>query len=232
MPLSKQRALAEEMGLTDGKEKGPVIAVDGPAASGKGTIARALANHFSLPHMDTGLLYRAVAMKLWRWGGDPSSEFEALRACDDLGFDPDDKELRSEPVSKIASMISAYPSVRAALLNRQQNFASQPGGAVLDGRDIGTIIAPDADVKLFITASPEIRAERRLRELVTRGMTAHYEDVLSDIRSRDARDSARKVAPLRPASDALLLDTSALDPEQAIAEAVRLVEERLAAAEP
>jgi len=232
MPLSKQRALAEEMGLTDGKEKGPVIAVDGPAASGKGTIARALANHFSLPHMDTGLLYRAVAMKLWRWGGDPSSEFEALRACDDLGFDPDDKELRSEPVSKIASMISAYPSVRAALLNRQQNFASQPGGAVLDGRDIGTIIAPDADVKLFITASPEIRAERRLRELVARGMTAHYEDVLSDIRSRDARDSARKVAPLRPASDALLLDTSALDPEQAIAEAVRLVEERLAAAEP
>jgi len=232
MPLSKQRALAEEMGLTDGKEKGPVIAVDGPAASGKGTIARALANHLSLPHMDTGLLYRAVAMKLWRWGGDPSSEFEALRACDDLGFDPDDKELRSEPVSKIASMISAYPSVRAALLNRQQNFASQPGGAVLDGRDIGTIIAPDADVKLFITASPEIRAERRLRELVARGMTAHYEDVLSDIRSRDARDSARKVAPLRPASDALLLDTSALDPEQAIAEAVRLVEERLAAAEP
>jgi cytidylate kinase len=232
MPLSKQRALAEEMGLQDGKEKGPVIAVDGPAASGKGTIARALARHFSLPHMDTGLLYRAVALKLWRWGGDPSSEFEALRACDDLGFDPDDKELRSEPVSKIASMISAYPSVRAALLNRQQDFARQSGGAVLDGRDIGTIIAPDADVKLFVTASPEIRAERRLRELVARGMTAHYEDVLADVRSRDERDSGRAVAPLRPASDALLLDTSILDPEQAIAEAVRLVEERLAAAEP
>jgi cytidylate kinase len=232
MPLSKQRALAKEMGLTDGKEKGPVIAVDGPAASGKGTIARALARHFSLPHMDTGLLYRAVALKLWRWGGDPSSEFEALRACDDLGFDPDDKELRSEPVSKIASMISAYPSVRSALLSRQQAFARQSGGAVLDGRDIGTVIAPDADVKLFITASPEVRAERRLRELVARGMTAHYEDVLADIRSRDARDSSRKVAPLRAAPDALLLDTSALDPEQSIAEAVRLVEERLAAAEP
>jgi cytidylate kinase len=182
--------------------------------------------------MDTGLLYRAVALKLWRWGGDPSSEFEALRACDDLGFDPDDKELRSEPVSKIASMISAYPSVRAALLNRQQDFARQSGGAVLDGRDIGTIIAPDADVKLFVTASPEIRAERRLRELVARGMTAHYEDVLADVRSRDERDSGRTVAPLRPASDAVLLDTSVLDPEQAIAEAVRLVEERLAAAEP
>ena len=232
MPLSKQRALAEEMGLRKGKEKGPVIAVDGPAASGKGTIARALAEHFSLPHMDTGLLYRAVALKLWRWGGDPSSEFEALRACDDLGFDPDDKELRSEPVSKIASVISTYPSVRAALLERQQDFASQPGGAVLDGRDIGTIIAPDADVKLFITATPEIRAERRLRELVARGMTAHYEDVLADIRARDARDSGREVAPLKPASDALLVDTSALDPERSIIEAVRLVEERLAAAEP
>jgi CMP/dCMP kinase len=231
MPLSKQRALAEEMGLRKGKEKGPVIAVDGPAASGKGTIARALAKHFSLPHMDTGLLYRAVALKLWRWGGDPSSEFEALRACDDLGFDPDDKELRSEPVSKIASVISTYPSVRAALLKRQQDFACQSGGAVLDGRDIGTIIAPDADVKLFITASPEVRAERRLRELVARGMTAHYEDVLADIHARDARDSGRKVAPLRPASDALLLDTSALDPERSITEAVRLVEERLAAAE-
>jgi len=231
MPLSKQRALAREMVLRDGKEKGPVIAVDGPAASGKGTIARALAEHFGLPHMDTGLLYRAVALNLWRWGGDPSSEFEALRACDDLGFDPDDKDLRSEPVSKIASMISAYPSVRAALLKRQQDFARQPGGAVLDGRDIGTVIAPDADVKLFVTASAEVRAQRRLRELLSRGMTAHYEDVLADIRSRDARDSSRKVAPLKPALDALLLDTSALDPEQAIVEALRLADQRLAAAE-
>ncbi|MFL6726863.1 MAG: (d)CMP kinase [Sphingomicrobium sp.] len=212
--------------------KGPVIAVDGPAASGKGTIARALANHFSLPHMDTGLLYRAVALNLWRWGGDPGNEFEALRACDDLGFDPGDKELRSEPVSKIASMISAYPSVRAALMERQQDFARQVGGAVLDGRDIGTVIAPEADVKLFVTATAEVRAERRLRELLGRGTTAHYEDVLADIRVRDARDSGRSVAPLRPALDALLLDTSNLDPNRAIAEALRLAEERLAQAEP
>jgi CMP/dCMP kinase len=232
MPLSKQRALAEEMVLRDAKEKGPVIAVDGPAASGKGTIARALAKHLDLPHMDTGLLYRAVALTLWRWGGDPSSEFEALRACDQLGFDPADKELRSEPVSKIASMISAYPSVRTALLKRQQDFAENPGGAVLDGRDIGTIIVPDANLKLFVTATPEVRAERRLREILGRGMTAHYDDVLADIRARDARDSGRKVAPLKPAPDALMLDTSALDTEQAIEEALRLVGERLASVSP
>jgi len=206
----------------------PLIAVDGPAASGKGTIARALARHFGLPHMDTGLLYRAVALILWRWGGDPGNEFEARRACDDLGFDPDDPELRSEPVSKIASAISAYPSVRAALLERQQAFAAQPGGAVLDGRDIGTVIAPGADVKLFVTASPEVRAQRRVRELLERGMPAHLEDVLADIRSRDERDSHRAVAPLRQAPDAILLDTSGLDKDQSIAEAIRVVEERLA----
>ena len=207
-----------------------MIAVDGPAASGKGTIARALAEHFGLPHMDTGLLYRAVALNLWRWGGDPSSEFEAVRACDELGVDPHDPELRSEPVSKIASSISAYPSVRAALLERQQDFARQPGGAVLDGRDIGTVIAPDADVKLFVTASPEVRARRRLEELLSRGMRAHFEDVLADIRVRDERDSNRKAAPLREAPDAILLDTSGLDIGEAIAEAVRLVEQRLATA--
>jgi len=205
----------------------PVIAVDGPAASGKGTIARALAKHFQLPHMDTGLLYRAVALNLWRWGGDPASEFEALRAADMLSIDPADEELRSEPVSRIASSISAYPSVRAALLKRQQEFAEQPGGAVLDGRDIGTVIAPGADVKLFVTASPEVRAQRRVRELLERGMPAHYEDVLSDIRARDARDSSRDVAPLLPAGDAIILDTSELDRDAAVAEAVRLVEARL-----
>lgn len=207
----------------------PVIAVDGPAASGKGTIARAIARELGLPHMDTGLLYRAVALKLWRWGGDPSSEFEALRACHELGLDPEDPELRSEPVSKIASSISAYPSVRTALLERQQEFAGQPGGAVLDGRDVGSVIAPEADVKLFVTASAEVRAQRRLRELLQRGMKAHYEDVLADIQTRDARDSARDVAPLKQASDAILLDTTELDVDQAIAEAVRLVREKLAA---
>jgi len=206
----------------------PVIAVDGPAASGKGTIARALATHFGLPFMDTGLLYRAVALNLWRWGGDPADEFEALRACADLGFDPDDPELRSEPVSQFASAISVYPSVRTALLKRQQDFAGQEGGAVLDGRDIGTVIAPQADVKLFVTASPEVRARRRLNELEQRGMHAHYDDVLADIRARDERDSTREFAPLKPAADALLLDTSNFDVEAAIAEAVRLTEERLA----
>jgi cytidylate kinase len=224
MALSKRR---NKMASTPARTVNFVIAVDGPAASGKGTIARALAEHFGLPHMDTGLLYRAVALKLWRWGGDAGNEFEALRACHDLGFDPDDAELRSEPVSKIASRVSAYPSVRTALLERQQEFAGQPGGAVLDGRDIGTVIAPDADVKLFVTASPEVRAQRRVRELMGRGMPAHYEDVLIDIRARDERDSSRDAAPLVQAKGAILLDTSDLDVDAAIARAIHLVEERL-----
>jgi len=205
-----------------------VIAVDGPAASGKGTIARALASHFKLPHMDTGMLYRAVALNLWRWGGDMASEFEALRACDVAAVDPVDPELRSEPVSSIASRISAYPSVRAALLERQRQFAGQPGGAVLDGRDIGTVVAPGADAKLFVTAAAEVRAQRRVRELLGRGLPAHYDDVLIDIRARDERDMKRAAAPLAQAADAMLLDTSELDVDAAIAEAVRLVEERLA----
>ncbi|GAA4713235.1 (d)CMP kinase [Sphingomonas lutea] len=209
-------------------KKGLIIAVDGPAASGKGTIARALARHFGLPHMDTGLLYRAVALQLFRWGGDPGNEFEALRACHELGVDPADPELRTETVSKFASAVSAYPSVRTALLERQQEFAGQPGGAVLDGRDIGTVIAPQADAKLFVTASPEVRAARRHQELVGRGMAAHLADVLNDIRARDARDASRETAPLRQADDAILLDTSGLDVNAAIAEAIRLVEERLA----
>ena len=205
-----------------------MIAVDGPAASGKGTIAQALARHFGLPHMDTGMLYRQVALNLWRWGGDPSSEFEALRACHELGLDPDDPELRSEPVSRIASAVSAYAAVRAALLERQQDFAGQASGAVLDGRDIGTVIAPDADVKLFVTAAPETRAKRRMGELLARGMPSHYDDVLADIRARDERDSHREVAPLKPAADAIILDTTDLDVDAAVAEAIRLVEERLA----
>jgi cytidylate kinase len=178
--------------------------------------------------MDTGLLYRAAALNLWRWGGDPGNEFEAARACDELNLDADDPELRSEPVSKIASAISAYPAVREALLERQQAFARRPGGAVLDGRDIGTVVAPDAEVKLYVTASPEVRAERRLKELHERGMDAPYEDVLADIRARDRRDSTRAVAPLQQASDAQLLDTSDLDVDEAIAAAVRLVELALA----
>lgn len=205
-----------------------MIAVDGPAASGKGTIARALAAHFDLPHMDTGLLYRAVALNLWRWGGDPASEFEALRACEGIAAESSDPELRSEAVSAIASRISVYPSVRSALLERQKSFAANPEGAVLDGRDIGTVITPDASAKLFVTATAEVRAQRRVRELLGRGMPAHYEDVLIDIRARDARDSCRIAAPLQKAADADLLDTSELTVEESVSEAIRLVEARLA----
>jgi cytidylate kinase len=202
--------------------------VDGPAASGKGTVARALAARFSLPHMDTGLLYRAVALGLLRWGGDPDSEFAALRACDGIGALLGDEELRSETVGGVASRISAYPAVRQALLERQQEFAGQPGGAVLDGRDVGTVIAPEAAAKLFVTATPQVRAQRRLTELQARGLPVHLPDVLLDIQARDERDSHRLAAPLRQAADALLLDTSGLDREAAVAEAIRLVEERLA----
>jgi cytidylate kinase len=201
--------------------------VDGPAASGKGTIARALATHFKLPHMDTGILYRAAALNLWRWGGDPASEFEAVRACSDAGSNLDDPELRSEPVSRIASTISAYPEVRQALLQRQRDFATQQSGAVLDGRDIGTVIVPRADAKLFVTASIEVRAQRRVRELLERGMPAHYEDVMVDLKARDERDSSRSAAPLEQAADADLLDTSDMTVEQAVAKAVELVETRL-----
>jgi len=200
-----------------------VIAVDGPAASGKGTIARALAAHFDLPHMDTGLLYRAVALNLMLWGGDPGSEFEAVRACDIGSVAPDDPELRRELVGEIASRISAYPAVRAALLARQLAFAGQPGGAVLDGRDVGTVIVPTATAKLFVTADPEIRARRRTDELTARGAAAHYEEVLVDIRSRDERDAGRSAAPLVRATDALLLDTGTLDVAGACAAAIALV---------
>ena len=201
-----------------------IIAVDGPAASGKGTIARALADHYGLPHMDTGLLYRAVGLNLLRWGGDPANEQEALAACDFSQIDFADPELKSEAAGGLASRISAFPLVRAALIKRQRDFATQDGGAVLDGRDIGTVIAPDADVKLFVTATPEERARRRCRELERMGLTAHLEDVLIDIRARDERDANRDMAPLRMAEDAVLLDTSALDPEEAKAAAIAAVE--------
>jgi len=205
-----------------------VIAVDGPAASGKGTIARALAAHFSLPHMDTGLLYRAAALNLVRFGGDPGNEFEAVRACDLGSVSFDDPDLRSEIVGSYASRISAYPAVRSQLLDRQRAFAGQDGGAVLDGRDIGTVIAPDAHVKLFVTATPQVRASRRLAELTARGLNAHFDEILADIHARDERDSGRAVAPLVRADDALLLDTSDLDVTQVIAAAIALVDQRLA----
>ena len=207
-----------------------IIAVDGPAASGKGTIAKALARHYDLPHMDTGMLYRAVALSLWRFGGDAGNPFEAVRAVDEIGnIDPDDAELRSETVGELASRVSAYPAVRKALLERQQAFAARTGGAVLDGRDIGTVIAPHAPAKLFVTASPEVRAERRHKEITARGVDAHYDEVLADIRARDERDAGRDAAPLVRAEDADLLDTSDLSIGDAVQRAVELVEARLQA---
>jgi cytidylate kinase len=222
-PLSKARPDARRAFRT--RLRPPmIVAVDGPAASGKGTIASALAKHFDLPHMDTGLLYRSAGLSLLRWGGDPASELDALRACDLSQIDFADPELKSEAVGGVASRISAYPAVRAALIERQRKFARQPGGAVLDGRDIGTVIAPGADVKLFVTASPEVRARRRLDELTRMGLCAHEEEVLADILARDARDRDRAAAPLAMAGDALLLDTSELGVEAAVARAIARVD--------
>lgn len=205
-----------------------IVAVDGPAASGKGTIAKALARHYRLPHLDTGLLYRAVASTVRRLGLDPSNEADAVAACDFDELTLADPGLRDDDVGKLASIVSAHPLVRSALLQRQRRFARQPGGAVLDGRDIGTIIAPDADAKLFVRATPTIRARRRHAELQTHGSTLSLDRVLADIRARDARDSTRAAAPLVPAADAALLDTSFLSIEASVEKAIALVETRLA----
>ena len=203
-----------------------IIAVDGPAASGKGTIAKALAAHYGLPHLDTGLLYRAVGIAVLEAGGDPASPDDALHAANRLSSALDDPGLKSEAAGKAASLVSAHPGVRAALLERQKRFANQAGGAVLDGRDIGTVIAPHADAKLFVTASAEVRAERRYAELKRMGLDIHLDAVLHDIRARDERDSARSAAPLKRADDAALLDTSELGIEAAIEAAIALVEQR------
>jgi cytidylate kinase len=178
--------------------------------------------------MDTGLLYRAVALNLLRWDGDPESEFAAVRACDFAQIDFADPELKSEAAGGIASRISVYPRVREALVARQRDFARQEGGAVLDGRDIGTVIAPEADVKLFVTARPEIRARRRFEELKRMGLSVHQDDVLADIRARDERDSNRAAAPLVAAEDAILLDTSEMDAGEAVDAAIAAVESKRA----
>ena len=206
-----------------------IIAVDGPAASGKGTIARALAQHYGLPHLDTGLLYRAVAANVERLELDGSIEADAVAACD---FDDallDDPILRTDAIGSLASIVSAHPLVRAALFHRQKRFAYQPGGAVLDGRDIGTVIAPDADAKLFIRATHNIRAKRRHAELRAHGSTISLDKVLADIRARDLRDSTRSNAPLVPANDAALLDTSFLSIEASVQRAIAIVDARLQA---
>lgn len=206
-----------------------IIAVDGPAASGKGTIARALAKHYGLPHLDTGLLYRAVAATVRDMRLDPTREADAVAAC---GFDDSllaDPALRDDETGKLASVVSAHPLVRAALLQRQKRFAQQPGGAILDGRDIGTVIAPEADAKLFVKASPQVRARRRHHELAANGATRTFEQVLADIRARDERDSGRATAPLTQAADAAALDTSSLTIEAAVARAIQFVDAQVAA---
>jgi cytidylate kinase len=200
-----------------------IIAVDGPAASGKGTIARALADHFALPHLDTGLLYRAVGLSVLRHGGDPALEIDALRACAFSKAMLHDPDIRCEAASRAASVVSVHPAVRQALLERQVSFATQSGGAVLDGRDIGTVIAPAANSKLFVTATSEVRAKRRFAQLLREGSHVSFEHVLTDILDRDARDSGRETAPLKQADDAALLDTSDLSVAEAIARAIRLV---------
>jgi len=204
-----------------------IIAIDGPTASGKGTVSKALAAHYGLPHLDTGLLYRAVGRQVFLDGGNPDDPVDALAAttfADGLLGDP---YLRTEECGGLASRVSIHPTVRQALFERQRTFAEQPSGAVLDGRDIGTVIAPDADVKLFITASVDARAKRRWREMQARGTKITLEEIADDLRRRDERDMRRKDAPLRVADGAYVIDTSALTIDQALAAAIDATEEAL-----
>jgi cytidylate kinase len=203
-----------------------IIAIDGPAASGKGTLGKRLAAHFGLRHLDTGLIYRAVAKALIDAGrplDDMAHAVAAAKALNPAAFD--EKILKGHAMGEAASIVSAIPEVRAALLAFQRDFAAEPPGAVLDGRDIGTVICPDADVKIFVIAAADERAHRRALELRAAGQPADEAAILADIKRRDERDRTRTVAPLIPAADARTLDTSALDIEGAVAEAIRVVED-------
>jgi CMP/dCMP kinase len=202
-----------------------IIAVDGPAASGKGTLARKLAHHLGLAYLDTGAIYRTIALKVLNEGGDPYSEADAARAA--KSYRPQmypDGSLRTEAVSKAASIVAAHPKVRAEVIGIQRKVAETPPGAVLDGRDIGTIVCPKADVKFFVTASPEERARRRLKEIEARGEKADYVAILDEITKRDERDRTRAIAPLKPAPDAYLLDTTSLDIEATFQAARRIID--------
>ena len=206
-----------------------IIAVDGPSASGKGTLARRLAQHYGLRHLDTGALYRMVGLAVLQSGGDPADEAAALAAARALDLSlMEHPDLRSEATGSAASKVAAQPGVRAALLQFQRDFARENGGAVLDGRDIGTVVCPEAEVKLFVVARADVRARRRHAELASYGVDVPYETVLAAIAARDARDMNRAVAPLKPAPDALLLDTSDLDIDAAVQQARSLVDSRLA----
>ena len=206
----------------------PVIAVDGPAASGKGTLARRLAKRYGLRHLDTGLLYRAAALRLLRANGDPAQAAEAAVAARGItDGDLEDPSLRAEDVGQAASLVAAHGAVRHALLDYQRKFAARPPGAVLDGRDIGTVVCPGAQVKLYLEATAEVRARRRLCELRSRGVESIESRVLDEIEARDARDRRRSAAPLKPAADASRIDTSALDADAVFARAVAIVDSRL-----
>ncbi|WP_296430023.1 (d)CMP kinase [Yoonia sp.] len=194
------------------------VAIDGPAAAGKGTISKAVAAHFGFAHLDTGLLYRAVGAKVL--AGEAA--IAAAEALDPADLENDD--LRTPAVAQAASEVAVIPQVRAALVAFQQNFARREGGAVLDGRDIGTVICPHADAKLFVTASADCRAMRRFEELTAKGMDIAFETVLVDVKERDARDRSRATAPLVPADDAVLLDTSDLTIDDAVAQAIAIIE--------
>lgn len=203
------------------RERAFTIAIDGPAAAGKGTISKAIAAHFGLKHLDTGLLYRAVAAKVLL-GQDAAQAAQSLEAQD-----LDDKDLRSPEVAQAASRVAALPEVRAALVDFQRSFARRAGGAVLDGRDIGTVICPEAEAKLFITASAEVRARRRHAEQVAKGDANSFEQVLADVKERDARDRDRRSAPMVPAIDAIIIDTSDLSIEVATSRAIDAVKNQL-----
>jgi cytidylate kinase len=206
-----------------------IIAVDGPAAAGKGTLARRIAQHYRLDHLDTGRLYRATAFEALQSGGDPADAAVAEAAAKRVRADRlDDARFNEERVAQMSSVVAAFPGVRAALLAFQRDFAHRPRGAVLDGRDIGTAVCPDADAKIFVTASVDGRAARRFQELRAAGVEAIYERVLQDMKDRDARDSGRQAAPLKPADDAFVLDTTALNADAAFAAAIAYIDGKLA----
>ena len=214
--------IAPEAGV---REARLIIAIDGPAASGKGTLARKLAAHYNLPHLDTGLLYRATAASLIQGDRDLHDREAAVAAARGLSLTEfDDSALRGRAMGEAASIVAAMPDVRAALVQTQRNFALRPGGAVLDGRDIGTVVCPQADVKIFVIASPQARAQRRALELAQRGERVDYSTMLTEIINRDSRDAGRNDAPMRPAQDAVALDTTRLSIESAFAEALRIIE--------
>ncbi|MGP1394168.1 MAG: (d)CMP kinase [Inquilinaceae bacterium] len=213
--------------MTGARRPPLVIALDGPAASGKGTLRRRLAEHFGLPELDTGLLYRAIGYEVLRRGGDPAdpeAAAEAIAALDDVDLTA--RALRHDDVAQAASKVAAMPHVRRGLLDFQRRFAEGPRGAVVDGRDIGTVVCPDADVKIFITASLPTRTARRFKELRERGQDVIYAAVLEDMRQRDARDSGRAISPLTPADDAFVLDTSDLSADQVFERALDFIAER------